>query len=84
IGVPKNTGHAICGHKFFGKYYTYAKPTDNYKREALANIRNKIITILSSSSTEAFQDSIKDSNSEADDYEDLKLIYLKMMKIHLH
>ncbi|CAG8495184.1 7522_t:CDS:2, partial [Racocetra fulgida] len=72
IGVSENTGRAISGHKSSGRYYAYTKPTDDHKREALANVLNKIITTPSSSSTEAFQDSINDSDSEADDYEDLQ------------
>ncbi|CAG8561342.1 5697_t:CDS:2, partial [Racocetra fulgida] len=70
--VPENTSHAISGHKSSGGYYAYAKPTDNYKRETLANVLNKIITILFPSSTKAFQDLINDSDSEADNYEDLQ------------
>ncbi|CAG8603450.1 15724_t:CDS:2, partial [Racocetra fulgida] len=69
IGVSENTGRAISGHKSSGGYYAYAKPTDNHKREALASILNKIIT---TSSTETSQELIKDSNSEADNYEDLQ------------
>ncbi|CAG8599473.1 8013_t:CDS:2, partial [Cetraspora pellucida] len=71
IRVPENTGHAISEHKSSDGYYAYAKPTDNHNREALVNILNKIIA-SSSSSTEAFQNSIKDSDSKADDYKDLQ------------
>ncbi|CAG8767945.1 6834_t:CDS:2, partial [Racocetra persica] len=72
IEISENTSHTISRHKSFGRYYAYAKSTDDYKREALANIFNKIITTLSPSSTEAFQDSINDSDFEVDDYEDLQ------------
>ncbi|CAG8763412.1 28921_t:CDS:2, partial [Dentiscutata erythropus] len=60
IGVSKNIDCAISDHKSTGGYYVYAKPTDNHKREALANVLNKIIT------TEELQNLIEDSNSESD------------------
>ncbi|CAG8785108.1 9805_t:CDS:2, partial [Gigaspora rosea] len=44
IGVSENTSCAISRHKSSGEYYAYTKPTDNHKREALANILNKLIT----------------------------------------
>ncbi|CAG8618554.1 16516_t:CDS:2, partial [Racocetra fulgida] len=44
IRVPENTGRAISGHKSSGSYYAYAKPTNQHKREALANVLNKLIT----------------------------------------
>ncbi|CAG8815532.1 17512_t:CDS:2, partial [Gigaspora margarita] len=51
IGVPENTGRTISGHKSSGGYYAYAKPTDNHKREALANVLNKLITTTPSKQT---------------------------------
>lgn len=51
IGVPENTGRAISGHKSSGGYYTYAKPMDKHKREALANILNKLINTTPSNET---------------------------------
>ncbi|RIB14051.1 hypothetical protein C2G38_2196208 [Gigaspora rosea] len=64
IGVPKNTGRAISGHKFSGGYYAYAKPTDNHKREALANILNKLITTTPFKQTA--QDLIEHTSSNSD------------------
>ncbi|CAG8572935.1 4125_t:CDS:1, partial [Dentiscutata heterogama] len=65
IGVPENTGHAISGHKTSGSYYAYAKLTDKHKREALANVLNKLIT--ATPSNKMMQNS---TNSEPDDNED--------------
>ncbi|RIB00586.1 hypothetical protein C2G38_1151996 [Gigaspora rosea] len=68
VGVPENTGRAISGHKSSGGYYAYAKPTDEHKRQALANVLNKLI--LDTPSNETAQDLIEDTNPEFNDNED--------------
>ncbi|CAG8817099.1 41129_t:CDS:2, partial [Gigaspora margarita] len=77
IRVPENTGHAISRYKSSGGYYAYAKPTNKHKREALANILNKLINTIPSNETaqdltintilsnEMAQDSIEQINPES-------------------
>ncbi|CAG8691445.1 20020_t:CDS:10 [Gigaspora margarita] len=79
IGVPENTSRAISRHKSSGGYYAYAKPTDKHKREALANILNKLINTTPSNEmaqdftintilfNETAQDSIEQINPESND-----------------
>ncbi|RIB03574.1 hypothetical protein C2G38_2224673 [Gigaspora rosea] len=86
IGVPENTGCAISGHKSSGRYYAYTKPTDKHKREALANILNKIINTELSNETaqdliintaifnKTAQDSVEHINSEFNNNEELQSI----------
>ncbi|CAG8538242.1 18431_t:CDS:2 [Dentiscutata erythropus] len=67
IGVPENTSHVISGYKSSGGYYAYTKPTDNLKKEALANILNnsnidKDLTNITSESKEYLSDN--DNNSQ--------------------
>ncbi|CAG8658414.1 4839_t:CDS:2 [Gigaspora margarita] len=86
IGVPENTSHAISRHRSSGGYYAYAKPTDKHKREALANILNKLInttpsnemaqdlTINTIMSNETVQGSIEQINPESNDNEESQSI----------
>ncbi|CAG8720535.1 2575_t:CDS:2, partial [Racocetra fulgida] len=83
IGVSENTGCAISRHKFSGGYYAYAKPTDSHKREALANILNKLINITETTQNSIInttllnklvQDSLEYNNPEPDDNEELRSI----------
>ncbi|RIB28271.1 hypothetical protein C2G38_2028681 [Gigaspora rosea] len=84
IRVPENTGNTISGHKSSGRYYAYTKHTDKHKREALANILNKLINTAPSNETvqdliintalsnEMVQDSIEHINYDNEESQSIR------------